>query len=461
MYQKLSASSGYTAQKCPLTGLVLAAQGFVVRTLDAVMMKRTAPKPASGLPAAPPFRTQLNDGLRADLYLKMADVPAVHWDGLIKHDQFFLSRGFLEVTEQTASPELSFIYALIYKNDDPFAALYFQVVHLNADHMAGILAPLAAAKPLPGIGSNWSEWLRRCREENGMRLLISGNNFVSGEYGIAFNHETDKPLAFAALAETVKLITKTFINPVKISAVLVKDYYQHGAAKDLRHLSRYRYHKFNVEPEMIVPLRSDWKNFDDYVGAMVKKYRTRTRSVFSKTAALQVEELNAAQLNTEIGQLYPLYEQVNSRARFRLTKLTAEYFVQMKISFPEIFRIHVYRLQGKPVAFRTSFLLAGSNAQPPSLEAHFIGLDYEVNAEMHLYQRLLYDFVREGIEAGAQQIFLGRTAPEIKSTVGAQAHDLTCCIRHRNGFSNQIIRPFIDYLKPTSWIPRNPFGETV
>jgi hypothetical protein len=461
MHSKHAAPAGFPAQKCPLTGLVLAAQGFVVRTLDAVMMKRSAPKPASDLPAAPPLRTLLNDGLRADLFLTMADVPAAHWDGLIGHDQFFLSRRFLEVTEQTASPGLSFIYTLVYKNDTPFAALYFQVVHLDADLMAGILTPLAQAKPLPGIGSNWSEWLRRCREENGMRLLISGNNFVSGEYGIAFKHDNDRPQAFAALAETVKYITRTFTRPVKMSAVLVKDYYQQGAHNGLRHLSRYRYHKFNVEPEMIVPLRSSWKTFDDYVGDMVKKYRTRTRSVFAKTAALEVTELDAAALAARLDVLYPLYEQVNSRARFRLTKLTAAYFLHMKQAFPDMFRVHVYSLNGRPVAFRTSFLLPAAYAQKPSLEAHFIGLDYAVNTELHLYQRLLYDFVREGIEAGAEQIFLGRTAPEIKSTVGAQAYDLTCCIRHRNGFSNQIIRPFIDYLKPSAWVPRNPFGEAV
>ena len=57
------------------------------------------------------------------------------------------------------------------------------------------------------------------------------------------------------------------------------------------------------------------------------------------------------------------------------------------------------------------------------------------------------------------QVYLGRTAAEMKSTVGAVAHDLVCYIRHRNGLSNQVIRPFIDYLKPSDWTPRNPFKE--
>ncbi|MCU0436090.1 MAG: GNAT family N-acetyltransferase [Bacteroidia bacterium] len=418
-------------------------------------MKRTASKSTLAGAGVP-----LPSGLTAFVYTRVGEVPAAEWDSLVTADKFFLTRPYLQVSEQTASPELSFIYVLLYQNETPLAALYFQVVHLSADLMAGILAPLAAAKPLPGIGSNWSDWMRRCREEQGMRLLISGNNFVSGEYGIAFKNEDDRPLAFAGLAETVKHITKTFTNPVKISAVLVKDYYRHGTEKGLRHLSRYRYHKFNVEPEMIVPLSQDWHSFDDYLGSMVKKYRTRTRSVMNKTSALQVKELNAEETAAQLPELYALYTEVNNRARFRLTKLTADYFLQMKTAFPHQFRIFAYSLNGKTVAFRSSFLLPGAEGETPSLEAHFIGLDYTLNTQLHLYQRILYDFVREGIEVRASQVFLGRTAPEIKSTVGALAFDLTCCIRHRNGLSNQIIRPFIDYLKPSSWVPRNPFGES-
>ncbi|MGL5890337.1 MAG: hypothetical protein ACRC3B_10650, partial [Bacteroidia bacterium] len=257
----------------------------------------------------------------------------------------------------------------------------------------------------------------------------------------------------------VKHITKTSVEPIKISAVLVKDYYQSTAKDGFLRLKKHRYHSFQVEPEMIIPLSSEWKTFADYVAAMVKKYRTRTRSVLNKTAALEVHDLNAEETEKLLPELYALYLEVHKKARFRLTRLEANYFLEMKRAFPELFRITAYSLGGRVAAFRTSFLLPESATQQKSLEAHFIGLDYSLNAELHLYQRLLYDFVADGIAAGASQIFLGRTAPEIKSTVGAVAHELVCCIRHRNGFSNQIIAPFIDYLKPSEWVARNPFQK--
>ncbi|MBL7884945.1 MAG: hypothetical protein JNL69_12810 [Bacteroidia bacterium] len=136
-----------------------------------------------------------------------------------------------------------------------------------------------------------------------------------------------------------------------------------------------------------------------------------------------------------------------------MATLTPSYFYEMKNELKEEFTFTAYYLNKKIVGFKTSFLLKNE------LEAHFIGLDYEINKEYELYQNILYDYVNEGIEYGAKKIYLGRTASEIKSNVGAKAYELTCYIRHRNPLSNRIIKPFIDYLKPTEWIPRNPFKE--
>jgi hypothetical protein len=449
-----SSLHSFFQEKCPANLLVRNLHTLAVRTLGAAVMKRTDVKASDTTESV-----ELPSGLRARFYLSAAAVPEDVWNGLVRNEQLFLRHDYLRITEETASADLSFIYVLLYDGKKAAAALYFQVVHLSAELLAEILAPLAAAKPIPGIGGNWSDWLIRCREECGMRLLISGNNFVSGEYGIAIRSDIDREQAFSAMAEVVKHITKTSVEPIKISAVLVKDYYQAAAKDGFFRLKKHRYHSFQVEPEMIVPLRDEWKTFDDYIAAMAKKYRTRTRSVMNKTAMLETQELDAAETEQLLPELYSLYLQVYNKARFKLTRLEASYFLEMKRAFPDSFRITVYRLNGRIVAFRSLFHLPASANKKAALEAHFIGLDYSVSSELHLYQRLLYDFVADGIAANAEKIFLGRTAPEIKSTVGAVAHELVCCIRHRNGLSNQIIRPFIDYLKPSPWVPRNPFQK--
>ena len=76
---------------------------------------------------------------------------------------------------------------------------------------------------------------------------------------------------------------------------------------------------------------------------------------------------------------------------------------------------------------------------------------------MPLYQRILYDYVAGGIYSSYANVFLGRTAAEMKSTVGAVAHNLVCYIRHRNGLSNEVLRPFFDFLQPSEWVARSPF----
>jgi hypothetical protein len=94
-----------------------------------------------------------------------------------------------------------------------------------------------------------------------------------------------------------------------------------------------------------------------------------------------------------------------------------------------------------------------------SLEAHYIGLDYEYNGQFNLYQNVLYGMIDEAIKNKLSKVNLGRTAAEIKTTVGAKPVDLICYIKPQNTISKLIQKPFISYLQPAEWIPRNPFKE--
>jgi predicted N-acyltransferase len=383
-----------------------------------------------------------------------ASINVSDWNACVPMDNFFLSIDFLSAFEKIGNSALSFRYVILYgQNKKPAAAFYFQIIHIPSDDISSILEPVSDVTSTKGILSHWTEWLKRSKEEQGFRLLISGNNFISGEHGIGIATDENAPDIYKAFTESVKFITKNDLRPAKISAVLVKDFFVNEKKQDSDLLRRKRYHRFLVEPEMIVDLQASWNSFEEYLAAMSKKYRNRAKTVMKKSALLEEVELTADDVEKCKSEIHELYLNLHERARFKLAALSVDYFPQMKKRFPEIFRITGYRLNGKWVAFRSSFLLSNH------LEAHFIGINYELNQEYNLYQRILYDYVNEGIQSRKPQVFLGRTAAEIKSTVGAVAHDLVCYIRHRNSFSNQIIRPFIDYLKPSVWIPRNPFKD--
>ena len=91
------------------------------------------------------------------------------------------------------------------------------------------------------------------------------------------------------------------------------------------------------------------------------------------------------------------------------------------------------------------------------LDAHFIGIDYSNNKSYAIYPRILNDYVRIGIETGSSQINLGRTASEIKSTLGAQPKALTCYCKHKRYLPNQILKPFIKNVQIKSFKQHQPF----
>ena len=432
---------------------------LLVNSVHALTKRRTFKLPCQKEELATEGRFSLSSELEVVIVPTIYRVNLKDWAQCLPAENLFLGADYLRAFENTSPSSIGFHYVILYSNSVPLAAFYFQVIHLSTDEISLVLQPLSQPQEgeskTPHLLGHLSEWLKKLKEEKGFRLLVSGNNFISGEYGVGMNKNASPELVYTALADTVKLITKIDRRPSKISAILVKDYFSPSKTIPSDQLRKKRYHRFLVEPEMIVPLQSEWKSFEDYLGAMSKKYRNRAKSVLKKSAVLELVEMDEKSILANEKELYALYRNVHERAKFRLAVLSENYFSEMKKTFPDSFRLTGYKLNGEWIGFRSAF------QTEKHLEAHFIGIDYRFNQEHCLYQRILYDYVLDGINSAVPDVYLGRTAAEIKSTVGAEAHDLVCYIRHRNGLSNQIIRPFIDYLKPSEWIPRNPFKDDI
>ena len=94
-----------------------------------------------------------------------------------------------------------------------------------------------------------------------------------------------------------------------------------------------------------------------------------------------------------------------------------------------------------------------------SLDAHFVGINYELNKEHAIYQRMLYDYIEIGIEKNLNRINFGRTASEIKSSVGAVPQDLTMYIRHKKSITNKILKLFLQRIQPTPFQQKFPFKK--
>jgi hypothetical protein len=73
---------------------------------------------------------------------------------------------------------------------------------------------------------------------------------------------------------------------------------------------------------------------------------------------------------------------------------------------------------------------------------------------------MLYDIINYGISQGFERIILGRTALEIKSSIGAIPITLNGFMRHSFPLVHQNLHWIFPYLEPkANWIQRHPFKD--
>jgi predicted N-acyltransferase len=236
--------------------------------------------------------------------------------------------------------------------------------------------------------------------------------------------------------------------------MVTKDFYP-GLEPVAESLEKYRFKRFQVDHNMVMPVLPEWQSFNDYLETLNTKFRTKAKATLKRSAALEVRSASAEDINEHAAVLQQLYENVYEKADFRLGKLNVRTLAGLRARIPGQFSVNLYFLEGKLVGFMSAMRCG------QVLEAHVIGIDYEVNRDHGVYQRMLYDYVALAIELRCTRIVYGRTAAEIKSTVGAFPVNLTCSIKHRRSISNALLRLIIQYVVPSEYPQRQPFKAEV
>ena len=150
-----------------------------------------------------------------------------------------------------------------------------------------------------------------------------------------------------------------------------------------------------------------------------------------------------------------LYQNVMDRIPFKMAVVNADYFKLLLQGLNGKFKIYGYLLNSKLVGFITAF------TENELYEVHLIGLDYSISSSNRLYNRILYDMIELGIEGNFKTISFGRTANEIKSTIGAVPERMICYMKHRNFLLNQFTGLVLKVFKPQPWQQRHPFKNNV
>jgi hypothetical protein len=396
-------------------------------------------------------RRKLDDRFSFTLFENASALNNPHWNEVNSNGSVFLSSDYLSVLEKCKNTRLVARYVIVYDKDKPCGIIYFQVV----DFHAGVFGDLLSGQ-VENIRSKrlklFENYIGSNREEVLMRLFTCGNNLVSGEHGFRFIKNIKTELAYQLLLEIIELVSKEEKLRGTISAVLIKDFEKKLQPAEL--FIEEKYTDFLVEPNLVVDLPASINSLNDYIQLFSKKYRNRAKNILKTGDVLVRKDLSEQEIKDHEREIYQLYESVYEKAKFKLLKLPPNYFSEVKRLYPGSFLVKGFFLEGKLVAFSSGFLM-----DDETLEAHYIGFDYELNHEYELYQNILYQNIELAISNKRARVNLGRTAAEIKTTVGAKPVNLICYTKPQNTISKLILKPFIGFLQPAPWTPRNPFKE--
>ncbi len=389
-------------------------------------------------------------GYTFSCFEEMSLIPKDEWNSVIKQKNTFLTFSYLQLIHQQKTDNFRFRYVIIYNAKKPIGVVYFQINDFSASLFGELIA-----HQISELQSKKASVFRRYIEQNEhetiMRLVTCGNNFISGEHGFYID-VTSKKIKFKLVEGVIDAVAREEKLRGKISAILVKDFYEEGFGdKDCWYCRKFIH--FNVEPNMIIDLPEGLSNLADYINLFSKKYRNRAKGILKASASLIKKRLTATEVITYNDTLYELYLNVFKQAKFKLAHLSKTYFADVVTSQPDLFYIDAWFKENEMVSFASGFYL------PTEIEAHYVGFDYTINKEYELYQTILYSYIEEAIVLKKVSINLGRTASEIKTTVGAKPHELMCYIKPQNTVSKLIMKPFMQFLQPSEWVPRNPFKE--
>lgn len=363
------------------------------------------------------------------------------WNEVVGQHNLLLSKEYFCVLEESQPENMNCVYVGFFENETLIGGALFQYLDFHQHQV------LQQNK----VSCSIRNYLTKHFSKD---VLILGNNMLTGQNGFYFNHEK---IGWEKVTILLKEASEKIQDEIKKpSLVIFKDYqasvFQHFKESDFK-----SYYRFSVQPNMVFELRENWRTYDDYLNDFSKKYRTRAKTARKKlniSGEVMKRELNLEEVIFHQKSINMLYHHVAENASINTFFLTENHFESLKKNLGENFRIFGYFLEGELIGFYT-LILNGD-----TIDTYFLGYNKELQRERKIYLNMLLDMVEFGIQYQFKKIVFGRTALEIKSTIGAEPVEIFGLIKHNNKFINPWMSKIFPAIEPKiEWIPRKPFKK--
>lgn len=192
-------------------------------------------------------------------------------------------------------------------------------------------------------------------------------------------------------------------------------------------------------------LNIEYASFDEYMDkALNSATRTKLRRKFRVAAQAPPIDLTVVNdIASEIDSIYPLYLQVYERSQLHFEKLTKEYFRRLGRIMPDKVRFFLWRQNSKIIAF-TLCMIEGDD-----IYAEYIGFDYSLALDLHLYHYAVRDMITWSIANGYKQFRSSGLNYDPKLHLRHLLDPIDLYVRHRSKIINVTIRWLLPLIEPT------------
>lgn len=369
------------------------------------------------------------------IYTSVSGLPQ-NWDTVIGNHNIMLSAAYFRVLETSKPRNMNCFFVGFFEDEHLIGGALFQYLDFirhktfQKDEVWCSLRNYAARKFSRDV-------------------MILGNNMLTGQNGFYFDPEKISTENMVSLLDSA--VHKMQKEIRKTSLIIYKDYRSEFFSffQDSKHQN---YFKFCVQPNMILQIRENWNTFEDYIRDFSTKYRTRVKNARKKLAGIEKRELNAGKVTKYRKEMSVLYKNVAENAPFNTFFLEENHFERMKEHLGNNFKVFGYFSDQKLIGFYTLIL------NNDDVDTYFLGYDKEIQKENQIYLNMLLDMAGFAIDHQFKRILFGRTALEIKSTIGAEPVEIFGLIRHTYSAINPFMKNIFPSLSPkTEWIQRHPF----
>lgn len=364
------------------------------------------------------------------------------WDVLARKN-IFLSRPYLQILETAAPDNMSCRFIALYHEKELIGIAVSQFLDLSQ---------------VPSFGERDHCFRTKIRnfvfKRFGSRVLIIGNNMLTGQNGIAFSKNISKKTVLSILKKATYDLEQQYQKQGKCPHLTIFKDFSASQIQDFDLPEFDSFYRFSTQPNMIFDIRNSWHTFDDYIANLNKKYRDHYKRARKKASGLHKQKMSPEEIHQHQKRIHELYLNVAQKAPFNTFYLCENHFEIFKKNLKDHFLFYGYFHNNELIGFNT--LIKNGN----DIDTYFLGYDENYQKETLLYLNMLYDMIGYSVNKKYQRIIFARTALEIKSSVGAKAVAMFGLIRHNNPFLNLFVAKTFHYFEPKlEWQQRNPFKE--